>query len=729
MPRKSLDPGAQPFEFKVGVGISHLGGMYVLGDPSMCPPHRFRYLQNVRLGDKDILSRPGMVEASDTGSGEKVNGITELPPARLPISVWIGPLSRFYATLLEDGLSSYRLTQWFAYTSLDLTFTNTRPIDWYPPREPYEGATAHVPLMTYFGPEMTAPLHNFSPELEPMGFDQIAPVSSVPFLETTFEQASGISQLFMGSYIAEPSTNWNDGTTDWRTMQWSVAHEILPTLPPHPAPGYPEYWLTERIAPMCADVIVRFNDIWIVAGNYRGDQNPSALGTDRAQSSTASNNTGQPVYEVTFDIENPYNPWEGLDSDPFYYSPDNDVLELRGGGLREVFRMPGDLTEIIPNRAAGGAPGTLIRSMRAWSERQDDPLTGEVQTGSVLYIGTNGGFPLIAGVPPNNWPHATQDAGAVYSYDGTTVKKEDISPSALGQMVMVEVLPDGGVIAVGRVGGAFRDPNTGTWTNVLWNPSYYTAGYDDVPAFVSNDYGFMWMDRIVFQGEAYFFGFDVRRLAREKEKGFWNGPPAIAGPWPVPTYIRPNPFAGGASKDEDFRQPRAWVLYKYARSTNTMVLVRSGDDIVTALGLVAPAPAPNLDWGPYVSGTSLASDGFRLYYGHYWAGLITKPWSSGVSQCVGAFDGSVFQDDFITQDDWLIPGGSANTLTHMIGSEDGVMCLFQEGGFLYYFTAGGGAPIWLHRGAVAGVGPIPSNSGELGRYRWGADEKLFFGPK
>lgn len=710
MPRKSLDPGAQPFEFKVGVGISHLGGMYRLGDPSMCPPNRFRYLQNVRLGGKDVRARPGMAEAADTTSGESVKGITEIPPARLPISVWLGPLANIKASLTQT------LSETFLYQSLDNTWQQP-PINWTPPlwEDLYRGTVQHISGPAYISGLSPNP---YSQTLEPLGFEEIAPCGRLPFLEAQSSNGTNGDIRHLGTYRLDPGAQAPRDDM----CNWTVRKELAP------GSNLDEFFMTERIAPVCADVIVRFNDIWLAAGNYRADQNPGAIGTEKALNSGLSDNTGQPVYEVVFDLERIYDPWEGLDPEDPDYLAKPEYQTLRPGGLREVFRMPGELTEVIPDRAAGGAPGTLIRSMRAWSERQDDPLTGEVQTGSVLYIGTNGGHPLIAGVPPNSWPHATQDAGAVYSFDGTTVKKEDISPSALGQMVMVEVLPDGGVIAVGRTGGAFRDPNTGTWTNVLWSPTFYQKGFAHTPAYVSQDYGFMWMDRLVFQGEAYFVGFDVRRLGQETAGGFWNGPENYGLPNP-PTYIHPenNLVVLPISDPEDYRQPRAWVLYKYDRLSNTMVLVRSGDDIATALGMTA-APIPGgtaPDWGPRAPDTTLATDGYRLYYTHYWlntAGGNKDPNGPGLH--FGTFDGSIFEDNFIDRS--ILPGGGWGEVKSMIGHEDGVLVLMAH--TLWRFSYGTKVldPVWEE--TIGGQPGMPHN-GLNGREQWSMDETLFFGPK
>ena len=699
MPRKSLDPGAQPFEFKVGVGMSHLGGMYRLGDPSMCPPNRFRYLQNVRLGGKDVRSRPGMAEASDTGSGDPVTGITELPPARLPISVWLGPLANIQASLTQD------FSEVFYYQSLDNTWRRP-PIAWDSPDGVYRGTTQHIPVVTY--ETAVAPIPPYTQtQVEPLGFVQIAPVGRLPFVETVFPNSGydNRNETFLGTYPWEANER-----QPAEINNWSIRKEF------EPGSDSDEVFMTERIAPVCADVMVRFNGEWLAAGNYRGDQNPYALGTDKATSSGLDGNTGQPVYEVTFDLEGEYNPWEGLDpAHPDYITPP-EFQELRPGGLREVFRMPGEVTEIIPDRAAGGADGTLIRSMRVVTQRQDDPLVGEEATTDVLYIGTNGGYPLIPGTPPNTWPHATQDAGAVYSFDGTTVKKEDIGSSALGQMVMVEVLPDGAVLAVGRVGGALRDPNTGLWTNVLWNPTYYQKGFAHTPAYVSQDYGFLWMDRIVFKGEAYFLGFDVRRLGQEVAGGFWTTSDLYGLPGP-PTYIHPTNSLSVApiSDPEDYLQPRAWVLYRYDRLSNTMVLVRSGADIATALSLTAAGGVP--DWGPEPSDTMLATDGYHLFYTHRWISALDALAAPFSGIRFGATDGSVFEDDFADRSNLTL--GYAKS---MIGSEDGVFLLYDSKLWRFSYSSKIITLVWDED--IAG-----RPSAAPGRRETSMDETLFFGPK
>jgi len=233
----------------------------------------------------------------------------------------------------------------------------------------------------------------------------------------------------------------------------------------------------------------------------------------------------------------------------------------------------------------------------------------------------------------------------------------------------------------------------------------------------------MWMDRIIFQGEAYFIGFDVRRLAQEPVGGFWNGPDHQGFPAPS-TYIHPraNSVIIPPPNAWDYRQPRAYVIYKYNRPTNTMILVRSGDQIETALGVVPSSPA----YGPQALSTTLATDGYHLFYSHNWRyidGGSTSPAGPGLH--FGAFDGSIWEDSFIDRS--IRPGGPWGVVKSMIGHEDGVLVLMGSG--LWRFSYGTKVldPVW--EASISGSPSISVHSGLNGRDSWSMDETLFFGPK
>lgn len=80
MPRRSLDQGGKPFEFRTGIGgLPQLGGMFRSGDPATIPPHKFHLLANMRRTTAGTITRPGLSLEFDTGIQECINGLTEDP--------------------------------------------------------------------------------------------------------------------------------------------------------------------------------------------------------------------------------------------------------------------------------------------------------------------------------------------------------------------------------------------------------------------------------------------------------------------------------------------------------------------------------------------------------------------------------------------------------------------------------------------------------------------------
>lgn len=78
MPRRSVDQGGKPFEFRTGVGgLPQLGGMFRSGDPATIPPHKFHLLVNMRRTPGGTITRPGLALEFDTGVQECIDGLTE----------------------------------------------------------------------------------------------------------------------------------------------------------------------------------------------------------------------------------------------------------------------------------------------------------------------------------------------------------------------------------------------------------------------------------------------------------------------------------------------------------------------------------------------------------------------------------------------------------------------------------------------------------------------------
>jgi hypothetical protein len=439
-----------------------------------------------------------------------------------------------------------------------------------------------------------------------------------------------------------------------------------------PARDYVAQFPDEEQWGNCVDPIVIFQGEWIAVGSIISRvHNPGVL----AGKAAAAAGTGQQVFKVLFSPL-PVAPPAAWAIAP--YAPQNDDNFL-GGSLLELFRMPGvthDRISTTASRASGGLDGETIRSMCVRSVRNDNPITAAQATSEKLYVGTHGGYPLAAGAwitpdvefrPPI---HNLAD-GKVYSWDGQTRKLER---SGLGPAVMVITLPDGSVLACGRSAAALLDATDQTWKAVTYSPvasllpRFITRDLDPpfppdswlVEAVADADWlstGFIWLNRILFKGEAYFIGFDSARMA-QKSTGFQltNG-----GHGP---YVNP-PYQYEASRD-------ALGIYRFNRATLTMTRVRSGSDIWMAMQslLVALEPAnilfqrndPNilvssgppghsgLHYCPLLS-CALATDGERLYYTWALQGSLVAEELVDISGSkavgIGAYDGVTWDDDAV----------------------------------------------------------------------------------
>jgi hypothetical protein len=90
---KQEQPDVPPFEYRAGVTMPPIGGMYRRGDPSQIPPHRLHLGVNIRLADNDAGDRPGLVQVTGNAEGACITGIFEIEDLAVAI----------YITQLADG--------------------------------------------------------------------------------------------------------------------------------------------------------------------------------------------------------------------------------------------------------------------------------------------------------------------------------------------------------------------------------------------------------------------------------------------------------------------------------------------------------------------------------------------------------------------------------------------------------------------------------------------------
>lgn len=79
MPRKNQEqPDVPPFEYRAGVTIPAIGGMYRRGDPTQIPPHRLHLGVNIRLADGETGSRDGLAHVEGEQEDACITGIFEI---------------------------------------------------------------------------------------------------------------------------------------------------------------------------------------------------------------------------------------------------------------------------------------------------------------------------------------------------------------------------------------------------------------------------------------------------------------------------------------------------------------------------------------------------------------------------------------------------------------------------------------------------------------------------
>lgn len=744
MPRRALDPGSKPFEVKVGVGFQAFGGMYQLGDPSMCPPNRFRKLINVRLGGKDVASRPGLEETWNSNTGEPVIGMIE-QLKRGDGKIWWGTYSgpAFSGTLY-----------YFGALLLDR--------DW--PIQNVEPATEEMQAFVEFPhtPAGSLPLtdqlwwHRNSRvlgALQPSGHlpqdvaesttqqphGPVAPVITVDFPNICYSRFGFGQGSFQHTYgyghLTPSSTYMGHSHSRWNAPLYSID---LDGSGPVPIVGEAP---DETNLAACLDPIVFCRGKWLAPGNIIPRENPGVL----AGKASGSEGTGQQFFEVVFNTNLPKRP-NGVPTkneqkaigDPGWDNPnyldDNELDNFFGGSLTELFRLPGKTYE-TRQRGDAQPDGIQSRSMCVRSVRADNPITAAQLTNEVLYIGTCGGGTLIPGYVVQEFPDQPvyapprMDAtdGEVYSWDGTTVKLET---GGLGPWVVVTTLPDGAVLAVGRTAAKMLDPATQTWQPVTfpavfesprYGPGNPTVGWleEAVPNPDWLSVGVMWTDRTVFKGQVYLCGFDVARLAPT----CWSH------------QLRPLPYDSlleyGPTVD-------AYGLYRFDRATMEIVRIRGGEDIYAQAVNYYP-PGEFIDDDPFGPGfvgfanfppqidqgqAVLCSDDEYLYYA--W-GIISAGSPSVITrgadhQAIGVFDGAVF-------DDFYLPGATYSDPSGMAGVHD--MLKTSAGIYIYcgyglYPSAGSGGLLLLNGGVAD---PVAIVGWDQGWPKFGTYGRLFMGPK
>lgn len=679
MPRRALDLGSKPFEIKVGIGFAAFGGMYRLGDPSMCPPNRFRRLVNVRLGEKDVISRPGLTVAFDSTSANPVVNIFEIGDAEFT-GIWIGaPSGTTFQLALPVGFPTpppypNPIARLPLFARVDLVTGATRyfithsilnPLGFPMAPDVDEIAIIQQGPRPQTGSPL-APVGPF-PEIMRMFDPVLVPVTPNIVLDNynLFGEVTNLFNPFFGVF-AEPQDRWASIPPPPATNGFLWANTFtnfgsldqrVPSFPTFPAPlareivgAYPR----ERMGCCCMDVLVQFRGSWLCAGNFRGDQWPAALGL------------GQPIYEVVFapDVHEPPELY-----DPSYVPAGPPTYS---GNLRLVFRMPGVCTATRPLRAAGGIDGRLVRSMATRTIRADNQVTGASGVLEKLFIGTYGGFPDFgpAGpdipsplpfpspfwIEPVHRPYLwTKTDGDVYSYDGTTLQLEK---SGLGPCVTVIELPDGSILACGLTAASMLDSKDDVWKPVTYaTPATVNPWQRDmtvplpfgafgltfpVPADVNwDDTGYLWTSRVIHAGEAYFAGWDLAPLyhTRKDMVQFHAASTTVIGNVPQQTY-------------KDFTTA-AFVIAKFDRATMTMVIVRRGTDIWTTLKAAVLLPFPfdaqatafsDLSSRIKMNSGILSSDGERLYYSHNWGEAIAGFPFPSRGRYIGAYDGVSWSD-------------------------------------------------------------------------------------
>ncbi len=597
------DPRSTPYEIRVGIGMPGFRGMRTVGDPSFIPPTKFRFLQNVRLGAGDVKSRPGLT-AFDT-LGAAAVWLTEIDEQVQSSTLYMGP-SPTLAQMPYNGAFNEKMMHGYIRIDFSVVPVGTGDTD------------NIIPASALF---------NLFPKWDQNLVDDgdqaaLAPCGLAPYL---FSEG-------VGPLPAGPPGN----ITAWEDNQWQSGVHAL---------GFFQ-------VPNCVDPVVRFtdregNDRWFAAGHYRGDRWTGVGDYEVAYYSMAAGAGfvaavgdptvgGQALVEINFDTRSP------LDRVVLGgYAPGLfDTTPLFAGGVTEVIRLPppgykrgctvwGPAPVPTASFNAAMYPNSeWIRSMVNVGRRKDSELEGTIAVEDTIYIGTTGGKVLaIDGNAGGGLPDATlkwgindPSDGDVWEFDGTTLTKV---LSGVGQMVLLGVLPDGGVLAAGRDNAAFLPEPGASWAAVTYAPSWTVPPDPIVNGGVYSwnfNYGFFWYSRAVFQGELYLIGFDI---------GAGFDTTAYGQPTVNPALYMPDRL----------------VIYKFDPSTLTLNLVRRGtmfDQLVAVPGRFLSTAMVYQKVDKQTTDLVLATDGIKLYYLHQWATPL--PPDSNITY-VGTFDGVTWDDD------------------------------------------------------------------------------------
>lgn len=644
MPKVSLDTDAKPFEIKVGLGFQYFGGMYQLGDPSMVPASRFRRLVNVRLGGKDVINRPGLT-TEWSGAPDPVLGMAEILK-RDSGRLTFGPFGGFWPDTQPVDLAPLS-NYGFHAVLLDAPFS--KYASGGHPNPTAEGDTVLHFIEIRDNRDETLETDQEivdgqlrAPTLAPVGHN-IAYFTS----PSSGDPPPGTPLFIRGRPGAQDLKSKNATVYSMDYLGEVAASTVVP-----PA-SYVAMFPDESQYGPCLDPPLYFQGRWIAVGSINTLDNPGVL----AGKASGSPGTGQQVFELNFNTETPAKPAPGaqflFDAGTFSWK-EAELRNFYGGSITELFRMPGVAVHPIPSRASGGLDGLTIRSMCVRTIRQDNPLTAAQLTKEKLYLGTYGGNPLT----PAAWKvadvqlihaYANPTDGKVYSWDGSTLIAET---TGLGPYVVVTTLPDGSVLACGRTAAKLLDSKDETWKVVTYNPLPKTlpkvrtgAGLADAanPNPDWHSTGYIWTDRVVYRGEAYYIGFDSARLASNAGD--------FAPQFPLLPVAEPGVYA--ASCD-------ALVIMRFNRATMQMVDARRGNDIYTAMRAVY---WPGGDVSPFkneIPVTGRVGTTFAPLLA-VWSDTLFYAWSfdSGVFNgaapanpfaqiyAIGAFDGSTWDDDHV----------------------------------------------------------------------------------
>jgi len=583
---KKTAEGKQPFDVRVGVGFQQFRGMRTVTDAVNTPPNFWRYLQNVRLGQDGITSRPGLAPYDNPAA--TVLGFAEIPDEVQSATLFFGPYPRF----VDEAYISGAASQIMGYCRVDLS------------RVP--------PSFDELDPDAS--------DANALGLGSAAFIMAVEFLGADLEefyQAGPLSPCGSSPYFLPPDAEieMQDG---WAPLALAGTDFFC-------------FYQT----PVCMDPLVLFNGRWLAAGHYRGslwtpvgDFEPSFYqlpGPTNEPAVGSAGAGGQQIVEVNFTTQSPIDRLASLGyaTDPGFVP--GDIVRAFAGGVTEVFRLPSpgykrgaqQVEYLVPGSAVDPAhfpSPKWVRSMVVVKERDDDPFTADIDTRDRLYIGTAGGdvksVAVGAAYGGGNRGFNDPTKGEVYSWDGTTLRLELTNA---GQACVVSSTPTGGVLAAGATTAAYKVEKNAAWQPVTYSP------VPTVPPSAPNLFepeitGYFWHSRCVFQGDIFLIGID-----------------------------RGASFGSGITFGYDSGRSARLVIGRFNAATLTITIVRTGAFFSQAADNNLNAPEDlgfdGIGGNPFVQ-LSLATNGSLLYYLTHWN-------TTGFRHYVGTYDGVTFDDDAI----------------------------------------------------------------------------------